>query len=147
MKRRHRKALKYAFRALRGDYEQNPGPALRGDGLIDPDRPISRFANHWLQPDGDPDRPYLDESACVYLEMRGYMECRRFTPGPVWLYRITPEGCLAIGKSYPVKPFLPRHQPRPPFPHVDRDSNRRHRVKLSENLRHYLRSKSTHQRW
>ncbi len=115
MKSTHRRALKYAYHALRGDFADAPGPALRGEGLHDPAHPISRFENHWIQPDADPERSYLNEAVCVDLEMRGYFECRMFLPGPVWLYRLTAEGCRAVGLRYPALSHLPADSGPPSF--------------------------------
>ncbi|MCU0496336.1 MAG: hypothetical protein MUF87_03170 [Anaerolineae bacterium] len=63
--------------------------------------PYIRFGK-WIEPDRDSERPYINEAIFADLVMRGLMECRHF--GDRWLYRITPEGCAAIGKTYPGLP-------------------------------------------
>ncbi len=116
-------ALRFAYDALRGRFNDRlatlPGvhvlnhadvtdhPRLNGNGHQPaPDGP-SR-AGIWLEPDRDPERLYLNEAVFAALVMRGFMECQRFAPASLWLYRITPEGCTAIGRVYPGTPPSPQ---------------------------------------
>ena len=46
-------------------------------------------------------RPYLSEDVFSTLVMGGCMEERLALPDRVWVYRITRDGCDAIGRIYP----------------------------------------------
>jgi hypothetical protein len=54
-----------------------------------------------MVPDTDPTLEYLNEAVCSTLVMSGHLEVRNFQAEQLWRYRITPEGCQAIGKHYP----------------------------------------------
>jgi hypothetical protein len=89
MTKTQRKALRFAFKLMRGDYRNDIIPYVSG---------------YWIQPDRDPERPYLDEATFTELTMLGYFECRAFISRElVWMYRIAREGCEAIGVEYPLR--------------------------------------------
>jgi hypothetical protein len=118
MTKSQKKALRFAYRLMRGDYAGLYFPFTIG---------------YWIEPDHDPNRPYLDESVLTDLVMRGYMECQTFERNrEVYLYRITPEGCASMGWRYPLHKSLyqrnhwhplfdahqrARHVPYPPRRH------------------------------
>jgi hypothetical protein len=101
MTKSQKKALRFAYRLMCGDYT--------GQFLI-------YTAGYWIEPDHDPTRPYLDENVFMELVMRGYMECQTFERDrTVYLYRITPEGCAAMGWTYPFHKNLRRHNGFHPY--------------------------------
>ncbi len=122
MKRAHKRALRFALDVMQGahqelDYIHHAVPEnLR--------RPAGPQRRHWIEPDRDPDRPYLNETFFTDLELRGYLERQRFPTTTLWIYRITPEGCAVLGETYPLYHrytlLLPRVRQRP-FPHPTQD--------------------------
>jgi hypothetical protein len=89
MNRTQRKALRFAFKLMRGDFRNELLPYVSG---------------YWIEPDRDPERPYLDEATFVDLTMRGCLECRAFIHREVvWMYRLSREGCEALGLEYPLR--------------------------------------------
>jgi len=75
MTRSQRKALRFAYRLLRGDFASRYLPYTSG---------------HWIEPDHASDRPYLNEEILTALVVRGFMECDSFFRSEtVYLYRIT----------------------------------------------------------
>ncbi|MFN8373838.1 MAG: hypothetical protein U0694_13300 [Anaerolineae bacterium] len=89
MTRSQRKALRFAFKLMRGDYRNEMLPYVSG---------------FWIYPDRDPERPYLDEATFTDLMMLGYVECRAFLGKEMqWMYRISREGCVAMGWDYPLR--------------------------------------------
>ncbi len=77
-------------------------PFVRGNTLRTPDGGIHFYNRHWIEPDRAHDRVYLSEDVLVSLEMHGYMEARPVFHEQVWLYRITRDGCDALGVEYPL---------------------------------------------
>lgn len=75
---------------------------VRGKALYTPDGRVHLYNRHWIEPDRADDRPYLSEDVFVALEMLGYMETLAVTRQPIWLYRITRDGCDALGVEYPL---------------------------------------------
>lgn len=89
MTKSQRKALRFAFKLMRGDFRNEMLPYVSG---------------YWILPDRDPDRPYLDEATFTDLMMLGYVECRAFLSRELtWMYRISREGCDAMGWEYPLR--------------------------------------------
>src|SRR5262245_18971461 len=89
MTKTQRKALRFAFKLMRGDYRDDILPYVSG---------------YWIEPDRDPERPYLDEATFTTLTMLGYFECRAFISREiVWMYRIARAGCEMIWKEYPLR--------------------------------------------
>jgi hypothetical protein len=89
MNRTQRKALRFAFKLMRGDFRNELLPYVSG---------------YWIEPDRDPERPYLNEAIFVDLTMRGYMECRAFISREVvWMYRLSREGSEVLGLEYPLR--------------------------------------------
>ncbi len=112
MTKSQRKALRFALKLMRGDYRNEMLPYVSG---------------YWIQPDRDPERPYLDETTFTDLEMLGYVECRAFISRQiVWMYRISRAGCDAIGREYPLRLIIGKEMLR-----------RRLNVKPSGNLRRF----------
>ncbi|NWF69070.1 MAG: hypothetical protein HXY40_08290 [Chloroflexi bacterium] len=84
-----RKALRFAYQLMRGDFRQHYLPYTSG---------------HWFLPDKDPAKPYLDEANLSALHMSGWLECRAFLRSDMqWLYRITREGCAVLGVDWPLR--------------------------------------------
>ena len=89
MTRSQRKTLRFALKLMRGDYRNEMLPYVSG---------------YWIEPDRDPERSYLDEATFTELMMMGFLECRVFLNRQMrWMYRITREGCEAIGLDYPLR--------------------------------------------
>ncbi|HEX2620310.1 MAG TPA: hypothetical protein VHL11_09190 [Phototrophicaceae bacterium] len=137
MTKAQKAALRFAYDLLRGQFKNQTLPGIH---VI---TPLDEFntSGVWLEPDRDLDRPFLNEAICSELVLRGLLECRRFPPHSLWLYRITPEGCTAIGKTYPGTPPTPQpplkrmHQNRHIEP-PDRPDNRDpHRFRRSSDWR------------
>lgn len=119
MKISHKKALYFSLQVLRGEHRS----LSYVQSTVPHDvRKHATERRQWVEPDHDPGRPYLNEAVFTDLVMKGYMETRTIIPGDVWIYRITPEGCEAIGESYPpLAPLIlkfPRPQPHP-FPYAE----------------------------
>ncbi|HEX2905786.1 MAG TPA: hypothetical protein VHO69_02920 [Phototrophicaceae bacterium] len=97
MKKAHREALEFAYRLTRGDF----------DGKL-----LPYAVGYWIEPDRAQDRPYLNETVFSVLLTRGYMECALFIRRhPVYLYRITEAGCVALGREWPVgSPYQPNYK-------------------------------------
>lgn len=115
MTKAQKAALRFAYDALRGHLKLSKGTSLGQLGvhqivqLEGVDQPQGEMQpGIWLEPDCDPERAYLNEAIFAALVMRGYMEVRWFHPNKLWLYRITPQGCTAIGKVYPGTPPTPQ---------------------------------------
>lgn len=88
MKKVHKKALRFAYRLMRGDYRGHYLPYASG---------------HWIEPDRAPDRPYLSEDVFVELLMQDYFECIPILrPDTIYIYRITRAGCEVMGWDYPL---------------------------------------------
>ncbi len=97
-----RKALIFAHDLMRGRIEGSSFlPYVRGTTLPLSDGRVWHLRRHWIEPDRDPLRPYLSEDIFSTLVMGGCMEERLATPDHVWVYRITRDGCDAIGRVYP----------------------------------------------
>jgi hypothetical protein len=107
MTKAQKKALRFAYRLLRGDFKDNYWIYTH---------------KGWIEPDCAPDKPYLDEQIFVSLVMRGYLECTSFRfRNVVYLYRITPEGCTAIGREWPLGATIPaKFNPRNDLNHTSR---------------------------
>lgn len=111
MNKAYKKALRFAYDLLKGRYPNGqlqyvyPSvPAdLRGDAPYSP--------APWIEPDRDPQRPYLNEAVLAALVMRGYLETQAFEhisgQGPVWLYRLTADGCAKLGWDWPKHSTYP----------------------------------------
>ncbi len=99
MTKNQKKALRFAYDVLRGRYAENRPlyiyPSVPLDFRHSPDY-------HWIEPDQDPDRPYLNEGVFSDLVVRGYMEVLLLIPGRRWVYRLSPEGCTTLGKEWPL---------------------------------------------
>lgn len=106
MTRSQKAALRFAYDVLCGRYKNQ---AIMGMRVIATN---VQYSGLWLEPDKDPERDYLNEALFATLVVSGYLECREFPPNKLWLYRITPEGCTAIGKVYPGIPPNPQTLPR-----------------------------------
>lgn len=100
MTRDQKAALRFAYNLLHRNITDLPGVHLTSAA--------TSTAGLWLEPDRHPEHHYLNEAVFTTLVMRGLMECRQFPPDSLWLYRITPEGCTAIGKVYPGVPPSPQ---------------------------------------
>ncbi|MDX2161742.1 MAG: hypothetical protein SF162_10485 [bacterium] len=96
-----RKALCFAHDLMRGSIDARYLPYVRGTTTLIADGRTWRYHRHWIEADQDPTRPYLNEDICTALVMMGYMETRPLTPDAIWMYRITRDGCDAIGRVYP----------------------------------------------
>lgn len=107
MTKAQKAALRFAYDVLRGRYKNK---TLSGIHVIASSDHTGEV--YWLEPDKDSERDYLNEALFASLVVRGYMECKEFPPNKLWLYRITPEGCTAIGRLYPGTPQTPQHLPR-----------------------------------
>lgn len=94
MTKAQKAALRHAYSLIQSRYEN--------DILTSNSR--TNALHGWLLPDTDPTLDYLNEAVCAALVVRGHMECRIFHAEKIWRYRITPEGCAAIGKPYPGVP-------------------------------------------
>lgn len=73
----------------------------------------------WIEPDRDPTRPYLNEAVFTRLLMARYFECDYFASSGLWLYRLSREGCRAMGWDWPSanpgnkrKPLTPMERHR-----------------------------------
>jgi hypothetical protein len=127
MTKSQKRALRFAYRLMRGDFNEQL---------------LTFTSGNWIEPDRDISRPYLDESVFTELLMRGYLECQMVErERTVYLYKITPEGCAAMGRSYPLNKnlrsrstqhplFNPRgrHVPYPPRRHPPVFGERRMRA-------------------
>lgn len=88
MTKSQKKALRFAYRLMCGDFNEHF---------------LTYTSGSWIEPDHDPLRPYLDENVLTELTIRGYMDCQTFKRDRVvYLYRITPEGCAAMGWLWPI---------------------------------------------
>lgn len=102
LSKHERKALRFAYKLMRGDYQQqylwyvHTTFAYGGDGSLTP-------RQEWIEPDAAEHKPYLSEDTLAALELQGYMECRQFPDGR-WLYRLTREGCMVLGWDWPLEP-------------------------------------------
>ncbi len=90
MTKAQKAALRHAYSLIQSRYENDTS-------TTSPTHPLQG----WLLPDSDPTLDYLNEAVCAALVVRGHMECRIFQAEKIWRYRITPEGCAAIGRPYP----------------------------------------------
>jgi hypothetical protein len=98
-----RKALRFAYDLMRGCIGGSEYLSyVRGKALRTPDGRTHFYHRYWIEPDRAEDRPYLSEDVLAALEMLGYMETIRVTRQPIWLYRITRDGCDALGVDYPL---------------------------------------------
>lgn len=102
MTKNQKKALRFAYELLCGRYKTNRPlytyPSIPADARHEPDP--SDY--HWIEPDRDPDRPYLNEAVFSELVIRGYFEVMTLLPTQKWVYRLSPEGCAALGKAWPL---------------------------------------------
>jgi hypothetical protein len=88
MKKAHKKALKFAYHLMSGEFAGRYLPYVVG---------------HWIEPDRAPNRSYLNEEIFVELLMRDYFESiSTLRSDKVYLYRITRAGCEAMGWDYPL---------------------------------------------
>lgn len=97
-----RKALLFAHDLMRGSIDVGRLPYVRGTTLKLTDGTTWRYYRHWIEPDCDPYRPFLSEDVFMSLVMMGYMETRTLPPDSIWVYRITRDGCDAVGRNYPL---------------------------------------------
>jgi hypothetical protein len=118
MTKAQKAALRFAYDLLRGRYN-NQLATLAGVRMIVASDAIAagkpaeiKNIGVWLEPDKSTDHDYLNEAVFAALVVRGFMECRSFPPNKLWLYRITPEGCTAIGKLYPGSSHITQQIPR-----------------------------------
>lgn len=103
MSKAQKKALRFAYRLMRGDYKGLYMPFVSG---------------YWIEPDRAQDRPYLNEETFAALELRGYLECQPFMHGDtIYLYRLSREGCDIMGWDWPLSTysFIDRNDPFPPL--------------------------------
>jgi hypothetical protein len=105
MTKAQKAALRFAFDLLSGRLN-NQLQTIPGIFVIADPGAFTHPIGLWIKPDSDPARDFLNEAIFSDLVVRGCMECRNFEPDNLWLYRITPEGCTAIGKMYPGLPEL-----------------------------------------
>jgi hypothetical protein len=99
-----RKALRFAYDLMRGNHSGYV-PYVHGLILRYENGKIHLLPGYWIEPDRDPDRPYLNEVTFTQLTVRGFLECQQFLPGlpgPLWLYRLTRAGCAAMGWDWPL---------------------------------------------
>lgn len=94
----------FAHDLMRGCVETEYLPFIRGTTYRTPDGMTWQQHRFWIEPDKDPTRPFLNEDVLSALEMHGYMEMRAVAPDSIWIYRVTREGCDAIGRDYPLYP-------------------------------------------
>jgi hypothetical protein len=107
MHKSHKKALRFAYDLLCGHYRgqvlsyvySTVPRDLRGDAEFSP--------APWIEPDRDATRAYLNEGVFTTLVMNGYFECQPFLPGPVWLYRLSRDGCAKMGWTWPTHLVYP----------------------------------------
>jgi len=99
-----RKALNFAHDLMSGYADAGFLPYVRGTTYRAPDGITWRNHRHWIEPDKDVSRPFLNEDIFSILEMDGYMEMRAVQPDSIWIYRISRDGCEAIGRDYPLYP-------------------------------------------
>ena len=100
-----RKALIFAHDLMHNCVESAYLPYVRGTTYRTGDGMTWQNHRHWIEPDQDGSRPFLNEDVFSSLEMVGYMELRAVQqPQALWIYRITREGCDAIGRDYPLYP-------------------------------------------
>jgi hypothetical protein len=108
--KRERKALRFAYELALGLHPL-PLPYVyraqmaNGAGALISVRP-------WIAPDQAADRPYLSEDVLSALEMKGYMEAAYHAPAGLWVFRLTREGCMAMGWDLP--PLNERGIPKDP---------------------------------
>jgi hypothetical protein len=77
----------------------------------------------WIEPDRDPTRLFLNEAVFTRLLMAGYFECDYSAPSGLWLYRLSREGCRAMGWEWPsVNPENKRRPLTPIERHKQRDA-------------------------
>lgn len=91
MTKAQKSTLRYAYHLIQAHYQNRTYLTQISHNAI----------QGWLVPDTDPTLEYLNEAVCATLVMSGHLECRNFQAEQLWRYRITPEGCAAIGKHYP----------------------------------------------
>lgn len=99
-----RKALIFAHDLMSGRIDTNYLPYVRGSAVRLTNGTTWRYQRHWIEPDHDPRRWFLSEDIFMSLVMLGYMETRSIPPDQIWIYRITRDGCNAIGRTYPLYP-------------------------------------------
>jgi hypothetical protein len=126
MNKTHKRALRFAYDLLRGEYRGLPyiRASIPIDLRLSPGQDAVDLARMpWIEPDQDPERPYLNEAVFTELALRGWMECAAFPNfglsislraepalrvnghghnDRVWLYRITPVGCAVMGWDWPT---------------------------------------------
>lgn len=109
-----KRALRFAYRLLRGDYKDEYLPYVHRSVP----RSYAIQQGLWIEPDQDPERPFLNEDTFTALVMRGYFERAPFDPtqqrttqsvlesdaDPIWLYRLTRQGCVLLGWDWPLEP-------------------------------------------
>lgn len=99
-----RKALRFSYKLLCGDYENEYLPYVYETLTHDSAGDIVR-RQEWIEPDrANPGRSFLNEDTFAALEMRGYMEAKQFMPDGKWLYRLTRDGARAMGWEWPLRP-------------------------------------------
>lgn len=97
----HRRALRFAYELMLGEHISYL-PYVHGIVLRRTNRGLKLLPGYWIEPDKDPERAYLNETTFAQLTMHDYFECQQFLPGPLWLYKLTREGCAAMGWEWPL---------------------------------------------
>lgn len=120
MTKAQKKALRFAYKLMNGDYDGDYMPFVHRTYRI----ASMKWLGMWIEPDRSPMRPYLNEETFTSLVMQGYMDCREFMPGPMWLYRISRKGCAKIGKEWPIEPIYRIAPGKSPNRHLTRNLTR-----------------------
>lgn len=111
MNKTSKKALRFAYDLLSGRYRTAGLPYVYASVPRDLRGEAADSPAPWIEPDRDPERPYLNEEVLAALVMRGYLETQRFErtngSGPVWLYRLSPDGCAKLGWAWPLHSVYP----------------------------------------
>lgn len=110
-----RKALRFAYSLMRGEYNRAYLPYVHGIILRRTNGKLILRPGYWIEPDQDPERTYLNETIFTHLTMSGYFECQQFLPGPKWLYRLTRDGCAMMGWKWPFDTLNLQNGHTPPI--------------------------------
>jgi hypothetical protein len=107
MSKSQKKALRFAYKLLCGDYRGEWIPYASPTIPYDLRNGGEEMIAPWIEPDRDKARPYLNEETFMALVMNGYFETQCFMPDEVWLYRISRDGCAKLGWAWPTHARYP----------------------------------------
>ena len=139
-----RKALRFAYDLICGEAHSYI-PYVHGIILQRINGKLLLRSGAWIEPDQDSEKPYLNENTFTRLTMRAYFECRQFLPGPKWLYRLTKDGCSAMGWKWPHDNIQRQNGHLPPIARLQQQEEFQQR-RSTQHFRHNFGS-GNHQKY